>query len=107
MAPTYFSTTRDNCWSVMRWLPLKLIFLIFGSLAANSLDLSVATGFTVVVVEAEEDVSGCASVFVTGVPVTGVNNWVGACVCNGGTFITAGVAERIGNCTQLSLGLEA
>ena len=30
---------------------------------------------------------------------------MGACVCNGGTFITAGVAERIGNCTQLSLGL--
>ena len=109
MAPTYFSTTRDNCWSVVRWLPLKLIFLIFGSLAANSPGLSVATGFTVVVVvvEAEEDVSGRASVFVTGVPVTGVNNWVGACVCNGGTFITAGVAERIGNCTQLSLGLEA
>jgi hypothetical protein len=32
---------------------------------------------------------------------------VGACVCGGGTFITAGVAERIGNCTQLSLGLGA
>ena len=55
----------------MRWLPLKLIFLIFGSLAACS------TGAT------------CG----------------GACVCKGGTFITAGVAERIGNCTQLSLGL--
>ena len=92
----------------MRWLPLKLIFLIFGSFAANSTDLSVITGFTVVVIEeAEEDVSTFASVFAVGVPDTGARSCVGACVCGGGTFITAGVAERIGNCTQLSLGLGA
>ena len=107
MAPTYFSTTRESCWSLIRWLPLKFIFLIFGSFAANSTDLSVATGFTVDVVAALEDVSVCASVFTVGVPAKGASSWVGACVCKGGTFITAGVAERIGNCTQLSLGLGA
>ena len=31
----------------------------------------------------------------------------GACICGAGTFMTAGTAERIGNCTQLSLGLSA
>ena len=31
----------------------------------------------------------------------------GACICGAGTFMVAGTAERIGNCTQLSLGLGA
>ena len=31
----------------------------------------------------------------------------GACICDAGTFMVAGTAERIGNCTQVSLGLGA
>ena len=105
-----------------RWLPLKFIFLILGSLAANSTCLSAVTGFTAEAVEAEPfggvsdvllasafvvDAVGWTSVSATDLPVTGASSCVGACVCKGGTFITAGVAERIGNCTQLSLGLRA
>ena len=120
--PTYFSTTRESCWSLMRWLPLKFIFLIFGSFAANSTCLSAVTGLIAEAGEEEPfggvsdvllasafvvDAVGWTSVSATDLPVTGASSCVGACVCKGGTFITAGVAERIGNCTQLSLGLGA
>ena len=58
----------------MRWLPLKLIFLIFGSFAANSTGLSVATGFTVVVEEAEDDVT--IDLFVERMQVHEKNAWM-------------------------------
>ena len=91
-----------------------------GSFAANSTGLSAVTGLTAEIGEAAETggvvdallasaleggTSGRTSVFVTGLPATGASSCVGACVCKGGTFIAAGVADRIGNWTQLSRGL--
>ena len=83
MTPTYFSTTRESCWSLIRWLPLKLIFLIFGSLAANSTGLTAEAGkaeafgsvFDVLLVSAlGAETSVWASVFAIGLPAIGASS---------------------------------